>query len=222
MKKSLLLMLTFLFLVIFTLTSCEKILPSSKNDLNNNDTADGYSPQLDDVPEEIKEILKLSSSEGLEFTLNKDKNAYTLTSIGVCINTDIVIPSSYLGLPITSIDSNVFANYTALTNIVIPDSVIKIPENAFKGCSNLTNVVLGNGITKIAKNAFYDCYNLKNVLLGNSIVEIEDNAFHSCLSLEYIRIPNSIQKMGTIFSTYNNIDFNKYEGGNYLGNKNKL
>jgi hypothetical protein len=77
-------------------------------------------------------------SEGLEFTLDDNKASYSVTGIGTCEDTDVIIPSEYNSLPVTGIGNNAFSNYTALTSIVIPNSITYIGERPFLYCSNLT------------------------------------------------------------------------------------
>ena len=44
-----------------------------------------------------------NASEGLSFELNDSKTGYIVTGIGTCTDTEIIIPSKYNGLPVTSI-----------------------------------------------------------------------------------------------------------------------
>ena len=44
-----------------------------------------------------------SASEGLEFLPSRDGTYYVVSGIGTCTDTDIVIPSTYEGLPVTKI-----------------------------------------------------------------------------------------------------------------------
>ena len=48
------------------------------------------------------------ASEGLSFELNDSKTGYIVTGIGTCKDTNIIIPSVYKGLPVTSIEEFAF------------------------------------------------------------------------------------------------------------------
>ena len=48
------------------------------------------------------------ASEGLEYSLNSDGNGYTVTGIGTCTDTEIVIPSKHNSKPVTSIGESAF------------------------------------------------------------------------------------------------------------------
>ena len=61
-------------------------------------------------------------SVGLRFELNNEGTAYTVVSRGTCSDTIIVIPDSYNGLPVSSIDSFAFDHCNNLTNIIFENT----------------------------------------------------------------------------------------------------
>ncbi len=80
-------------------------------------------------------------SKGLSFTLNEDKDAYSVSK-GSCYESNVVIPNTYKGLPVTAIAKNGFTNCSAMKSIYIPTSVVEIPSGAFKGCSSLKDITI--------------------------------------------------------------------------------
>ena len=70
-------------------------------------------------------------TEGLEYALINGDTEYEVSGIGTAADTEIVIPSIYNGLPVTSINSRAFYRSAKLTSIVIPDSVMSIGDSAF-------------------------------------------------------------------------------------------
>ena len=74
--------------------------------------------------------------------MNDDGESYSVTGIGTCEETDLVIPSAYNNLPVTAIKESAFIGCRSLTSIVVPDSVTSIGKGAFSGCSSLESITL--------------------------------------------------------------------------------
>ena len=136
-------------------------------------------------------------SEGLEFTLNADGKSYSVTGIGTCTDTDVVIPGTYNGLPVTSIGNSAFYNCDSLTSVVIPDSVTSIGKSTFAYCSSLESIVIPDSVTSIGERAFYDCDNLTSVVIPDSVTRIGGYTFFNCTSLTSVVIPDSVTSIGS-------------------------
>jgi hypothetical protein len=67
---------------------------------------------------------------------------------------EVVIPPTLQGIEITAIGENVFADYSNLTSISIPESVTSIGGNTFASCDNLTSVTIHGLDTVINSTAF--------------------------------------------------------------------
>ena len=148
------------------------------------------------------------ASEGLEYSLNSDGNGYTVTGIGTCTDTEIVIPSKHNSKPVTSIGESAFYNCIGLTSVTIPNSVTSIGESAFSGCTGLTSVTIPDSVTRIGYSAFYGCSKLTSITIPESVTSIESGAFENCTGLSSITIPDSVTNIGlnAFFDTawYNN------------------
>ena len=144
-------------------------------------------------------------TEGLQFSLCKDE--YTVTGI-ITSASDVTIPSTYQGHPVTEIAANAFYECTSLTSIVIPASVTTIDYNAFQYCSGLTSVTFGENsqLTTIGAGAFCDCSSLTSITIPDSVTTIGNIAFHGCTSLTSIVIPDSMTTIGkSVFKYCSNL-----------------
>lgn len=137
-------------------------------------------------------------SEGLTYTTATDDNGeYAIVAgIGTCTDTEVVIPATYNGKPVTRIGNSAFSSYTSLTSVTIPDSVTSIGNLAFRYCWSLTSVTIGNGVTSIGDSAFRECTSLKSVTIGSGVTSIGDSAFEDCTSLKSITIPDGVTNIG--------------------------
>ena len=138
----------------------------------------------------------LIPSEGLAFTLNSDQQSYSVTGIGTCTDTDIIIPSTYNDLSVTNIGNSAFGYRTSLTSIVIPDSVTNIGKWAFYDCTSLTSIEIPDSVTSIGGGAFWGCDSLTSVEMGDSVKIIGGDAFSRCTSLTNIEIPDTVTSIG--------------------------
>jgi hypothetical protein len=109
---------------------------------------------------------------------------------------DIVIPDSFEGVPVTNIGECAFEGNTRITSVVIPDSVRNISYCAFNACESLEIVVLGKGLKTIEEFAFSGCEKLQKIRIYDGVTEIAESAFYDCKSLNSIVIPGSVNYIG--------------------------
>ncbi|MBR5439415.1 MAG: leucine-rich repeat protein [Clostridia bacterium] len=133
---------------------------------------------------------------GLKYALNEDGKSLSVDGIGMAFERDIVIPSTYNGLPVTRINTYAFQSCVSIASITIPNTVTSIGNKAFSGCTSLTSAVIPNSVTSIGSSAFYYCTSLTSVVIGDGVTSIGSSAFYSCDSLTSIEIPNSVTSIG--------------------------
>ena len=96
---------------------------------------------------------------GLEYALSFDGESYCVTGIGTATATHIVIPSTYLELPVTQISAGAFEDCKFIVSVVVPESVIFIGDKAFAGCEALIEITIPDG-TEIGTDVFRGTINV--------------------------------------------------------------
>ena len=134
-------------------------------------------------------------SKGLAYAANEDGKTCTISGIGTCKDTKVVIPETVEGYTVTSIGEFAFSSCIELESVVIPDSVISIGDNAFSACIALESVVIPDSVTSIGEFAFSSCYSLTSVVIGNSVTSIGYAAFSYCTALRSVKIGESVQSI---------------------------
>lgn len=135
---------------------------------------------------------------GLNYTINTDGTAYSVKKgIGYREYENVVIPSTYRGLPVTAIYSSGFSNCTNMKSIVIPDSVTEIGQLSFTACKSMKSIIIPDSVTKIGNHAFALCQSLTDITLPQNLKSIGNSVFMRCTSLENITLPENLTEIGT-------------------------
>lgn len=153
----------------------------------------------------------LTPSEGLEFTLNEDGSSYTLSGVGDFTGTELVVPSTYEGMPVTAIGFGAFIMNSTLESVVLPNSVEKIEACAFAMIGTLKSFNCGNGVTFIGDTCFADCTELTELILSNKLETIDKVAFMNT-GLKTIDIPKSVTTIGADIFSATGIETVNYAG----------
>ena len=144
--------------------------------------------------------LVACGSIGLKFAQNDDGKTYQVVDY-TGNKSEVTIPKSYMGRPVTSIGGCAFSECTSITSITIPDSVTSI-NYAFYNCSSLTNITIPDSVTSIGYRAFYECESLTSITIPDSVTSIDDYAFYECESLTDINFNGSKEQWNNIEKHY--------------------
>lgn len=133
---------------------------------------------------------KNEPSENLELAERADGESYYVKGIGTCTDTEVVIPSTYQGKPVTMIGDSAFSRCGNITSVTIPDGVIAIGNSAFSYCSNLKEIRIPDSVMELGENVFFNCDSLTSITLPNSLRYTTMKTFGDCPNLKSIFIPS--------------------------------
>lgn len=146
--------------------------------------------------EDMEYINNIDYSKKLQYKLNNDQKSYSVIGVNGYKYQKLIIPSTYNGLPVTTIGEKAFYQYINLEIVEMSDNITMIDKYAFSGCLNLKDIVFSKKLVEIEEGAFYNCYDLENIILPTGLLEVGERAFASCIELQGIIIPNTVIKMG--------------------------
>lgn len=141
------------------------------------------------------------SSKGLEYRKNED-GTYTVTDIGTCTDTDIVI-GIYNNRDVTVVGASAFVNsQNNIESVTLSDCVVNVEVAAFERCANLKSVVLSKNLTELAARAFMLCSSLAEIEIPMGVTRIEMSTFYGCESLTDIYIHSGIEYIASSAFNY--------------------
>ncbi|MBQ9115511.1 MAG: leucine-rich repeat protein [Clostridia bacterium] len=137
----------------------------------------------------------LSATGGITYSLSSGSKYYTVTGYEG-EDTEVVIPDSVEGIPVTAIANEAFKDKQRIASITLPNNVTSIGYNAFQGCISLETLKLGNNVKSIPNSMAYGCNKLQSIVIPDSVTSIGSSAFSRCSSLTSVVIPNSVTSIG--------------------------
>ena len=155
----------------------------------------------------------------LPYTFFANPDATVTISSYSGTGSQLEIPSTIGGLPVSAISSEAFKGKTSLTSVVFPhtlksvgyqafyqctnlrhialsSNLVAIGFQAFASCVSLTNVVIPDGVTAIYQYAFQGNSALSNVVIGNGVTRIYDGAFSFCTNLANVALGSNLVEIG--------------------------
>ena len=165
----------------------------------------------------------LIPSDWLKYELSEDGTYYTVMGVTTKVEENLVIPSSYEGLPVKAIREGAFSAYR-ITSVYLPATITEIGQEAFVGCL-ITKMTVEEGNT--AYKTVDDCLYTKDgtvliqyaigktnkeFAIPDGVVTISAGAFANCWALESVTVPSSVT----------NICYYAFSGCQYLQNISSL
>lgn len=119
----------------------------------------------------------------------------TITGMGSCTDSNLVIPELIEGYPVKIIGEYAFFQEKGLKSVTFSSQVNKVMDMAFAQCSSLEWANMPNALS-LASGAFNSCEKLNYVYMP-WLTSIADGVFSRCFSLTYIELPDSLESIGT-------------------------
>ncbi len=149
------------------------------------------------IANSISIINDKKERNGLLIMVSGDESYCIVTGIEDQSLSEIIIPDTYKGLPVTEIKGEAFANCSGLTSVTIGENVRTIGKYAFENCIGLRGELkIPNKVTSIGEYAFHWCSGLTNVTIGSNVKTIDDKAFSGCRGLTSVTIGENLQTIG--------------------------
>ena len=95
--------------------------------------------------------------------------------------TGVVIESG-----VTTIGCNAFLCFGSITDVSLPDTLVRINDDAFSRCGSLARIVIPDSVEYLGAVAFCACHALTDVTFGSGIERICECTFDLCESLKYV------------------------------------
>ena len=106
--------------------------------------------------QKITETLYALGSQGLEYKVLLGGKTCSITGIGTCTDTDVIIPMVIDGYTVTTIEREAFKGYYFMTSLTIPESITDIGEFIIMNTSKLTTL-------------YYNTYKLEKTVVSANI-----------------------------------------------------
>ena len=148
------------------------------------------------------------TSGDFQYTVSWDGTAQITRYSGSA--TDLTIPDTLDGIPVTSIGYHAFSYCTSLTCVTIPDGVVSLEVDPFVDCTRLAAIQVSpehptlsaiDGVLFEKARQQLICYPAgkteSSYAIPQGIQEIRPSAFLGCTSLTSVTIPDSVTTIGS-------------------------
>ena len=110
-----------------------------------------------------------------------------------CISTaeTIIIPDTYKGKPVISIDQSAFKDNQTMKHLVIGNNILRIHTSAFENCTALLHVTMSSTVNEISEAAFRGCTALTNIIIPPRVTTLHATTFEGCTALTKVVIEST-------------------------------
>lgn len=106
---------------------------------------------------------------------------------------EVVIPETFLGIPVKKISDFAFCRDTKLKKVTLSSGIKVIGRQAFEECEKLTDVVLNEGLEVIGTGAFKNTP-IESVTLPSTLITLGKQSFYRT-KISEITIPDGVSEI---------------------------
>ena len=152
------------------------------------------------------------ATDGLAMKLSNDGSYYTVSGIGNCTDTVIVIPDTYKGKPVKAIGQSAFHSNKKITEVVIGANITEIHDWAFYQCTSLKRVTAPS-IEAWLNIRFWDSHSnplnkgaelyigderLVDLVVPDGIEKISKFSFFGCTSIQSVTLGADVKTIADL------------------------
>lgn len=116
--------------------------------------------------------------------------------------TQLTVPDSLCGVPVTALADQCFAGAGDLVWIQLPTTLEAIGPSAFARCTALRGVYVPGGVTEIGSYAFESCTSLEAISIPATVTSISQTAFENCPKLRYIFFDGTYSQWAELYNQF--------------------
>lgn len=150
-------------------------------------TEEGLKERTCQCGEKQTETIQMTATK-LEFELNSDGASYSVIGIGDFTDTELVLPDTYNGYPVTEVRSCAFQGNSFITSVTTGGNIRSIEAYAFESCSSLKTVIFSDSLERLGENAFSSCHKLEDLIIGKGFEYFPLTAFYYCFAMSNIEV----------------------------------
>lgn len=129
-----------------------------------------------------------------EYQIKYDK--VTINKLLRISETELTIPDTIEGCPVTELSDGLFENCDGLEKITLPSGITRIGASMFAGCHQLREIVCSGSISSIGARAFYECNALEKLPDLSAVETIDAETFYNCDALSTLPVALNLKSIG--------------------------
>lgn len=138
---------------------------------------------------------------GVKFVYRVQRNGVVLRAVKQADDLPLgrqplVIPAAIEGKTVVALNDSILKG-SAISSLVLPDTISAVPLLCCADCSNLERVVIGARVTDIKRSAFAKCTRLNAVEFapGSALTMVGFLSFSGCRALTTLTLPAGVKRI---------------------------